>query len=96
MNLIPNVSPKAFSFSAVVVGYLLLDDLTAREQNALGNWLMLTAQVLCTNGFYKQVQSERKMNQNKSININEVEDSIIILEKMVAAINKEIEELKKN
>lgn len=57
---------------------------------------MLTAQVLCTNGFYKQVQSERKMNQNKSININEVEDSIIILEKMVAAINKEIEELKKN
>ena len=53
MNLIPDVSPKAFSFSAIVVGYLLIDDLTANEQNALGNWLMLTAQVLCTNAYYK-------------------------------------------
>ncbi len=59
MNLIPDVSAKTFSFSAVVVGYLLIDDLTANEQNALGNWLMLTAQVLCTNAFYKQVQAER-------------------------------------
>lgn len=96
MNLIPNVSPKAFSFSAVVVGYLLLDDLTAREQNALGNWLMLTAQVLCTNGFYKQVQSERKAKQTTSVNNDEIEDSIIMLQKMVDAINKEIEALKKN
>ena len=61
MNIIPNISPKAFSFSAVVVGYLLIDDLTANEQNALGNWLMLVAQVLCTNAFYKQVLSERKI-----------------------------------
>ena len=41
MSLIPDVSPKAFSASAVIVGYLLIDDLTANEQNALGNWLML-------------------------------------------------------
>ena len=46
MSIIPNIPAKAFSFSAVVVGYLLIDDLTANEQNALGNWLMLTAQVL--------------------------------------------------
>lgn len=93
MNLIPNVSPKTFSLSAVIVGYLLLDDLTAREQNALGNWLMLTAQVLCTNGFYKQVQSERKIKE-KNTN-NEVEDSIELLQKMVNAINTEISNLKK-
>lgn len=37
MRIIPNVPPKVFSFSAVIVGYLLIDDLTANEQNALGN-----------------------------------------------------------
>ena len=54
MNLIPNIPPKLFSLSAVAVGYLLIDDTTANEQNALGNWLMLVAQILCTNAFYKQ------------------------------------------
>ena len=64
MNLIPNINPKLFSLSAVIVGYLLIDDLTANEQNALGNWLMLVAQVLCTNAFYKQVLSERKIKRD--------------------------------
>lgn len=92
MNIIPNISPKAFSFSAIVVGYLLIDDLTANEQNALGNWLMLTAQVLCTNAFYKQVQAERSgVNTNQNISS---EQSIRILKKMVDALNKEIEKLK--
>ncbi len=91
MNIIPNISPKLFSFSAVVVGYLLIDDLTANEQNALGNWLMLTAQVLCTNAFYKQVQQERSGNNMNNISS---EQSIKLLKKMVDALNKEIEELK--
>ncbi len=97
MNLIPNISPKAFSFSAVVVGYLLIDDMTANEQNALGNWLMLVAQVISTNAFYKQVMAERGMdnnninNQNNS-NINE----IIMLEKMIKALKQEIDNLKNN
>lgn len=93
MNLIPNIPAKAFSFSAVVVGYLLIDDLTANEQNALGNWLMLTAQVLSTNAFYKQVQQERSgININNS-NIS-TEQNIEMLKKMVNALNKEIENLK--
>lgn len=99
MSLIPNVSPKLFSLSAVGVGYILIDDLTANEQNALGNWLMLVAQVLCTNAYYKQVQNEREHNvnttnnrQNKNMNENyEIE----MLKKMVNALNKEMEELKK-
>lgn len=59
MSLIPNIPPKLFSFSAVAVGYILIDDATANEQNAMGNWLMLVAQVLSTNAFYKQVMAER-------------------------------------
>lgn len=98
MNLIPNVPAKAFSFSAVVVGYLLIDDLTANEQNALGNWLMLTAQVLSTNAFYKQVQQERKnvkINQTDNENWN-TKREIMMLQKMVDALNKEIASLKSN
>lgn len=83
---LPNIPPKLFTLSAVALGYLLIDDLTANEQNALGNWLMLTAQVLCTNAFYKQVQAERSTSQN--INVE-------TLEKMVCALKKEIDELKK-
>ena len=92
MSIIPNVSPKAFSFSAIIVGYLLILDLTANEQNALGNWLMLTAQVLCTNAYYKQVQQERSTS-NKSVSN---EDGIEMLKKMVNALNEEIENLKRN
>ena len=77
--MLPNMEPKIFSLSAVTVGYLLIDDLTANEQNALGNWLMLVAQVLCTNAFYKQVLSERKIKNS----INEEE----LLQKFVEVIS---------
>lgn len=99
MNLIPNVPAKAFSFSAVAVGYLLIDDLTANEQNALGNWLMLVAQVLSTNAFYKQVQQERGLDlSGKKISQENfsTEQEIELLKKMVNALNKEIENLKLN
>jgi uridine phosphorylase len=86
---LPNVPAKVFSFSAVVVGYLLIDDLTTNEQNALGNWLMLTAQVLCTNAFYKQVEQER--NTNKTPN---KEETISMMEKMIKAMQEELNNLK--
>ena len=91
---LPNVPAKIFSLSAIVVGYLLIDDLTAKEQNALGNWLMLVAQVISTNAFYKEVQLERQETQ-KSNQESNTEDIIEILEKMINALSKEVEELKK-
>lgn len=99
MRIIPDIPPKAFTFSAIVVGYLLIDDTTANEQNALGNWLMLTAQVLCTNAFYKQVQMERgnvteNTNKNKSENYT-TDETIDMLEKMILALQIEVDELKK-
>lgn len=94
MRLIPNIPPKLFSLSAVIVGYLLIDDTTANEQNALGNWLMLTAQVLCTNAFYKQVQQERGIDTS-NVKQPTTEETIAMLEKMLRAIEQEINELKK-
>ncbi len=102
MRLIPNISPKLFSFSAVAVGYLLIDDTTANEQNALGNWLMLVAQVLCTNAYYKQVMAERGLdmsspnNPNPNFSTNNQDETIEMLKKMINAINKEIDNIKNN
>lgn len=93
MNLIPNIPPKLFSLSAVTVGYLLIDDTTANEQNALGNWLMLVAQILCTNAFYKQVMQERGFDNNN--NKNDSEQTIAMMQKMMDALQKEIDEIKK-
>lgn len=80
---IPNIPPKMFTLSAVTIGYLLIDDLTSNEQNALGNWLMLIAQVLCTNAFYKQVQTERLSD----------EDTINMLNKMINTMNKGVDNI---
>ena len=95
MNLVPNVPAKVFSFSAVLVGYLLIDDLTANEQNALGNWLMLVAQVLSTNAYYKQVQTERGQDSN-SKKTPSPEETIGMMQKMMEALQREIEDIKKS
>ncbi len=101
MSIIPNVPPKVFSFSAVAVGYLLIDDLTANEQNALGNWLMLVAQVLSTNAYYKQVQAERSgqtqsvPNNSNNQSTNSKDETIIMMQKMINALNQEVENIKK-
>lgn len=93
MRLIPDVPPKVFSLSAIIVGYLLIDDTTANEQNALGNWLMLVAQVLCTNAFYKQVQAERSGINPQAPSTN---DTINMLNKVICAMQEELNELKRN
>lgn len=119
--MLPNIPPKLFSISAVAIGYLLIDDTTANEQNALGNWLMLVAQVLSTNAFYRALMQERGLEPRESTesgknnsysfgnnsnyfnnNFNGKTDSqteyneiIIMLEKMIRALEKEICEIKK-
>ena len=101
--MIPNIPPKLFSFSAVAVGYLLIDDATANEQNAMGNWLMLLTQVLSTNAFYRQVMQERRFKKigstesRKKINNGNrnKEETIIMIEKMIKALEQELDELKK-
>lgn len=61
---------------------------------------MLTAQVLCTNDFYKQVQKEREEVTETVKNPNNFtsspEQEINLLKKMVFALNKEVENLKSN
>ena len=90
MALLPNIPAKTFTLSACVVGFILINDLDDKEQNALGNWLMLVAQVLCTNAFYKQLQESKKIENLKT------EDVINMINKMKKALEKELNDLKNN
>lgn len=113
--MLPNVPPKLFSLSAVVVGYILIDDMTANEQNAVGNWLMLVAQVLSTNAFYRAVMQERGLEPkestetgrnnadtfsgfsgNSSSSDTPDNETVVMLEKMVRAMQTEIDNIKRN
>ena len=112
---IPEVPPQLFSLSAVIVGVLLVDDSTPNEQNALGNWLMLVSQYLCTNAAYGQLLQSNtqtpgsfsennfqnqfnQSNNSNSINASNAsdEETLQMLIKMVNALNKEIDEIKKS
>ena len=93
MSLVPDVPPKLFTLSAVAIGYLLIDDNSANEQNALGNWLILIAQVLCTNDYFLQLQQERH-GQTSNGQMSD-EDTIVMMQKMINALTKEVENLKK-
>ena len=85
---------KLFSLSAVMVGYLLVSDLTPTEQNTLGNWLMLVGQFVSTSAYYAALQEEREDNKEKESNKNEDESTLKMLEKMIKALQTEVNDLK--
>ena len=68
MDDIFNTNPYVSSLVSALIGFLLIDDLTANEQNTLGNWLMLIAQVLITNGTSQALIEQRL--SGDVININ--------------------------
>ncbi len=69
MNILFTLNPKISTALSVLIGYLLIDDLSAQEQNVLGNWLMLTAQTIITNATSQQL-IENYCLTNNNININ--------------------------
>lgn len=98
MNIVPNINANVFTFSAIAVGYLLIDRLTPAEQNSLGNWFMLVGQVLATNASQQQVLNNRN-NASSSSNMHVVNDNNLnadSLQKAVEAMKQEIERLKKS
>ncbi len=101
MNNFNNVPPSLFSLTAVAIGSILTDNSTPNEQNALGNWLMLIAQYLCTNAAIGQLQQSNSQTpgsfseQGSSNGNDDSNDTIKMMQKMIEAMSKEIEELKK-
>ena len=62
-----NIEDKALTTLAFIIGLALIDNLSSTEQNAVGNWIMLIAQTLCTNGSYT-FNKEWKSHINYGIN----------------------------
>lgn len=64
----PTANPRIYTLAAMIVAYLLIDDFTANEQNAIGNWLMTVGQIVEANAAFQQVMEERV--QGNTVNIN--------------------------
>ena len=110
MNIVPSINSKTYTLSAIIIGYLLLDESTPAEQNSLGNWFMLIGQVLCTNSAQQQVLNNRSGSSNqsnrhiinddnlknmfKSNNKEEIDYQINMMKKVINALEKEINNLK--
>lgn len=77
MDLIKGINSEVFTLSAIVIGYLLIDDSTPAEQNSLGNWFMMIGQVLCTNSAQQQVlnNNNQSNNANNSVFNDNIEDN---------------------
>lgn len=66
-----NINPKYSTTAGFILGLILIDNLTAAEQNALGEWLIMIGQTMITNSGF-QVLIENRINGN-TLNINSKE-----------------------
>lgn len=64
----PNTDPHVFALLAVGVGYALVGDYNANEQNSIGNWLELVAQYILTHAAQQQLIESRIENANINVN----------------------------
>ncbi|MBQ6687158.1 MAG: hypothetical protein IJN03_01380 [Bacilli bacterium] len=88
-NFPPSIDPQLYSISAVIIGAAIVDDFTAYEQNAIGNWLMLLAQYIITHAAQQNLLDMRFNNSKNQTNVNND------INYLLAAINKISAELEK-
>lgn len=67
-NFPPNLDPKIYDISAIIIGFALIGNFTAAEQNAIGNWFITLGQVLENNSAWQQVIEGRITGNNININ----------------------------
>ena len=85
-KFLPNVSPLTFSGSAIIVGYLLIDDFSATQQEAISSWLGLVSDVLSANAAWLAVIEERPKNLLKHLKKNLM--ILLMIKKMMIKIIK--------
>ena len=67
-----NTNPKLSTTLAFIIGLILIDDLNSDEQDMLGSWLMLIAQVLVTNANSQTLIENRLLNNQININSKDI------------------------
>ncbi len=105
----PEMDPKIDTLTGVIIGYALIGNFNAVEQNAIGNWFMLVGQILETNAAFLQLNENRKANNSNNgpiisgrINDDFINNSfdfenmdIERLEKMIKIMSDEIDKIKR-
>jgi len=93
-------NPRTYTLVSLVIGYLLIGDLSAVEQNALGNFLMTIGQILENNAAIQQVIEDKFKGNTYNINSkkykqtgNPIMDNEPLLE-ILSKDKKTLEELK--
>ncbi len=69
-----NASPFLFTASAVLAGFLLIDDMTANEQNAISGWFLLLGQILQTNAAQQLLLQARATGGAPNLNDKNVKE----------------------
>lgn len=64
----PNIDPKLATISAVIIGLALMDNFSAAEQNAIGNWFMTIGQVLENTSAWQTMIESRIVGNTLNIN----------------------------
>ncbi len=89
-SFLSNTNPTLFSWSAVIIGTILCEELTVNEQNAIGNWLQLVGEYLLT---YASQVALINANNSEVMNNNQKIDK---LEETLKRMEKELEQIKKD
>ena len=89
-DILTDINAPTFTLSAVVIGFLLIDDLSPSEQNSVGNWFMMVGQVLCTNASQQQVLNNNTNNDNSPHIVNDINPSMNTLKKTVNQVREEL------
>ena len=69
-NFPPNLAPKFYNISSIIIGFALIGNFSAVEQNAIGNWFITVGQILENNSAWQQLIESRIQG---GININSKE-----------------------
>lgn len=85
---------QTYTLAALIIGYILIQELSVNDQNAVGNWLMTVGQILDGNAAIAQAIQNKidPDNNNQSNNNNSSSNDAII--KCIKEDKKTIEELK--
>lgn len=86
-KVIIDIDPYTFTGSALVIGLVLVNELSPNEQGSVGNWLQLVGLVMQT--YASQVTTLEGDNTDNSSN------DIDTLKDAVDKISKELEKIKK-
>jgi hypothetical protein len=83
-NFIYNLPPKNLTLLGVLLGFALIDDLSADKQNVLGNFLVLVGQVISTNAAAQDYADGLVPDKEKEQMKNDIDN----LKKQMAKLNK--------